>query len=61
MEIVNINRKNDEYTIANKSYDFSIETIKLLLERGYNDTCEVLVEEFKSRQIRWQEDKTRVD
>jgi NTE family protein len=36
-EIVNINRENDEHTISNKSYDFSVETIKQLLELGYND------------------------
>jgi hypothetical protein len=41
-EIININRKNDEHTISNKSYDFSIRTISLLLERGYNDAREVL-------------------
>ena len=36
-EIVNINRENDEHTISNKSYDFSVGTIKQLLELGYND------------------------
>jgi hypothetical protein len=41
-EIINIIRKNDEHTISNKSYDFSIRTISLLLERGYNDAREVL-------------------
>jgi len=41
-EIINITRKNDEHTISNKSYDFSIRTISLLLERGYNDAREVL-------------------
>jgi NTE family protein len=36
-EIVNINRENDEHTISNKSYDFSVGTIKQLLELGYSD------------------------
>ena len=36
-EIININRENDEHTISNKSYDFSVGTIKQLLELGYND------------------------
>jgi hypothetical protein len=45
-EIINITRKNDEHTISNKSYDFSIGTISLLLERGYNDAREVLLSGF---------------
>ena len=36
-EIIRVDRKNDEHTISNKTFDFSSETIKLLLERGYND------------------------
>jgi NTE family protein len=39
-EIIRVNRKNDEYTISNKTFDFSSETIKRLLERGYNDACD---------------------
>jgi NTE family protein len=35
-----IDRKNDEYTISNKTFDFSAGTINLLLERGYNDAQE---------------------
>jgi len=45
-EIININRKNDQHTISNKSYDFSIGTISNLLERGYNDAREVLLSGF---------------
>jgi hypothetical protein len=45
-EIININRRNDEHTVSNKSYDFSIGTISLLLERGYNDAREVLLSGF---------------
>ena len=36
-EILRIDRKNDEHTISNKTFDFSTGTIKLLLERGYED------------------------
>ncbi len=39
-EIININRENDEHTISNKTYDFSVGTIKQLLELGYNDARE---------------------
>jgi hypothetical protein len=41
-EIIRVNRKNDEHTISNKTFDFSSETIKLLLERGYNDAHDEL-------------------
>ena len=43
-EIININRENDEHTISNKSYDFSVGTIKQLLELGYNDAREAFKE-----------------
>lgn len=36
-EIIRVNRENDEHTISNKIFDFSSETVKLLLEQGYND------------------------
>jgi NTE family protein len=36
-EIIRVDRENDFDTISNKTFDFSSETIKLLLERGYND------------------------
>jgi NTE family protein len=39
-EIIRVNRKNDLDTISNKTFDFSSETIKLLLERGYNDALD---------------------
>jgi NTE family protein len=41
-EIIRVNRKNDEDTISNKTFDFSSETIKLLLEEGYNDAHDEL-------------------
>ena len=36
-EIIRVDRKNDEHTISNKTFDFSSKTIKLLLDQGYND------------------------
>jgi NTE family protein len=36
-EIIQVNRKNDEHTISNKIFDFSAETIQLLLNQGYDD------------------------
>jgi NTE family protein len=36
-EIIRVNRNNDEHTISKKTFDFSSQTIKLLLERGYSD------------------------
>ena len=36
-EIIRVDRNNDEHTISNKTFDFSSQTIKLLLEQGYND------------------------
>ncbi len=41
-ELIRVNRKNDEHTISNKTFDFSSGTIKLLLEQGYNDSHDEL-------------------
>jgi NTE family protein len=48
-EIIRVNRKNDLDTISNKTFDFSSETIKLLLERGYNDALDGF-EEYRRNQ-----------
>lgn len=50
-EIVNVNRKNDEHTISNKSFDFSVGTIKQLLELGYNDAREAFNEYIESLEL----------
>ena len=50
-EIVNVNRKNDEDTISNKSYDFSVGTITQLLELGYNDALEAFKEYIESLEL----------
>jgi NTE family protein len=36
-EVIRVDRKNDEHTISNKTFDFSSGTIKSLIERGYID------------------------
>jgi predicted acylesterase/phospholipase RssA len=43
-EIIRIERKNDENTIADKTFDFSIGTIEHLLQSGYNDTMDFINE-----------------
>jgi NTE family protein len=40
-KIVRANRKNDEYTISNKIFDFSSKTIDQLRESGYNNTLDL--------------------
>ncbi len=43
---VRINRKNDEYTISNKIFDFSSKTIKHLGESGYSNSMDLSDVEF---------------
>jgi NTE family protein len=40
-KIVRVNRKNDEYTISNKIFDFSSKTINQLRESGYSNTLDL--------------------
>jgi len=40
-KIIRINRKNDEYTISNKIFDFSSKTINQLRESGYSNTLDL--------------------
>ena len=46
-KIVRINRKNDEYTISNKIFDFSTKTIDQLRESGYSNTLDLSDLEYK--------------
>ena len=39
-DVIRIERKNDEDTISNKTYDFSSKTINHLLNQGYSDSIE---------------------
>ena len=46
-KVIRINRKNDEYTISNKIFDFSSKTINQLRESGYNNTLDLSDVEFE--------------
>jgi NTE family protein len=48
-EIIRVNRENDADTISNKTFDFSSKTIKLLLDRGYNDAVDGLEEYIRNQ------------
>jgi NTE family protein len=41
-EIIRIERNNDENTIADKTFDFSIGTIEQLLQCGHDDTMDYI-------------------
>ena len=49
-EIVRIERINDENTISDKTFDFSIGTVMQLLENGYEDTMNI-INELTSKNI----------
>jgi NTE family protein len=49
-DIIQVNRKNDEHTISNKIFDFSVETIQLLLKQGYNDALDGFKEYIESKE-----------
>jgi NTE family protein len=44
--IIRVNRKNDEHTISNKTFDFSRKTINELRESGYKNTEDLSDVEF---------------
>jgi NTE family protein len=46
-KIIRVNRKNDEYTISNKIFDFSPKTIQQLRESGYNNTLDLSDVEYQ--------------
>ena len=49
-EIVRIERINDENTISDKTFDFSIGTVMQLLKSGYDDTMN-FINEWTSKNI----------
>jgi len=51
-EIIRIQRKNDEYSISNKIFDFSSTTIKHLLNAGYTDAIEYLNTHFDPKYLK---------
>jgi hypothetical protein len=48
-EMIQVNRKNDEHTISNKIFDFSVETIQLLLKQGYDDALAAVNKYLESK------------
>ena len=56
-EIIRVNRENDADTISNKIYDFSSETIKRLLERGYNSALNDFEEYMRNQPDKTTENK----
>jgi NTE family protein len=51
-EIVRIERKNTQDTISDKTFDFSVGTIKELIREGYNDTNEFIYNFLQSEKGR---------
>ena len=49
-EIIRIERKNDEHTISDKTFDFSSGTIAYLLANGYEDTINV-INDWETKEI----------
>ena len=49
-EIIRIERKNDEHTISDKTFDFSSGTIAYLLANGYEDTINV-IKDWETKKI----------
>ncbi|MCE9653180.1 MAG: patatin-like phospholipase family protein [Nitrosarchaeum sp.] len=45
-EIIRIEREHDEYAVSNKVYDFTSNTIKHLMQDGYDDTIDYLKTRF---------------
>ena len=45
-EIIRIQRKHDDYSISNKIFDFSSNTIKHLIQDGYNDGVDYIKARF---------------
>jgi hypothetical protein len=56
-EIIRVNRENDADTISNKTFDFSSETIKRLLERGYNNALSGFEEYMRNQPDKTAENK----
>jgi len=45
-EVIRIERKHDEYSVSNKIYDFTSNTIKDLIQNGHDDTIDYLKTRF---------------
>ena len=53
-EIIRIERKNDEHTISDKTFDFSSGTIEELLKNGFEDTLSHIKRTKESRSVKTQ-------
>jgi len=51
-EIIRVERKHDENSISNKIFDFTSNTIKHLLQTGYDDTVDYIKERFGSEHLK---------
>ena len=51
-EIVRVEREHDEYSISNKMFDFTSNTIKSLMEDGYDDTVKFIESRFGLEQLK---------
>ena len=51
-----MDQKNDEHTITKKTFDFSSETIKLLLEGGYSDAYDEFYEYIRNQRVKTAEE-----
>jgi hypothetical protein len=51
-EIIRVQRKHDDYSISNKIFDFSSNTIKRLIQDGYNDSVDYIKNRFGIEQVR---------
>lgn len=51
-EIIRVERKHDEYSISNKTFDFTSNTIKCLLQDGYDDTVDYIKTRFGSEYLK---------
>jgi len=50
-EVIRIERKHDERAVSNKFFDFSSNTIKQLLEDGYNDVVDYIKARFGTEDL----------
>lgn len=51
-EIIRVERKHDEYSISNKIFDFTANTIKGLIQNGYDDTADWIKSHFGSEYLK---------
>ena len=51
-EIIRVQRKHDDYSVSNKIFDFSSNTIKRLLQDGYSDTVDTIKALFGLEQVK---------